>query len=42
MIYAGKGDWGDFNGREIDGRVVLLDFSSGANWLNAALLARAP
>ena len=38
MIYAGKGDWGDFNGREIDGRVVLLDFSSGANWLNAALL----
>lgn len=38
MIYAGRGEWRDFNGRPVEGRVVLLDFTSGANWLNAALL----
>lgn len=38
MIYAGRGDWADFNGRVVAGRVVLMDFVSGANWLNAALL----
>ena len=32
-IWAGRGDWGDFNGRKVAGRVVLLDFDSSSNWL---------
>ena len=27
MIYGGEGDWSDYNGRELDGRIVLLAVS---------------
>ena len=37
-IWGGDGDWGDFNGREVAGRVVVLDFASGDAWLKAASL----
>ena len=37
-IWGGDGDWGDFNGQEVAGRVVVLDFASGDNWLKAASL----
>ena len=37
-IWGGDGDWGDFNGREVAGRVVVLDFASRDAWLKAASL----
>ena len=37
-IWGGDGDWGDFNGREVAGRVVVLDFASEDAWLKAASL----
>ena len=37
-IWGGRGDWADFNGREVVGRVVVLDFDSEQNWLKAAEL----
>ena len=37
-IWGGDGDWGDFNGQEVAGRVVVLDFASGDAWLKAASL----
>ncbi len=37
-IWGGDGDWGDFNGQVVAGRVVVLDFASGDNWLKAASL----
>ena len=42
MIYGGNGDWTDFDGKELDGRIVLLEFNSEDRWLHAgALGARA-
>ena len=42
MIYGGHGDWTDFDGQEVDGRIVLLEFNSEDRWLHAgALGARA-
>ena len=38
LIYAGRGELREFNGLQVAGRIVLLEFNSGANWLNAALL----
>jgi hypothetical protein len=38
LVYAAKGDLSSFNGREINGTIVLMDFESGSNWLNAAKL----
>lgn len=38
LIYAGKGELHEFNGMDVLGAVVLLDFHSGRNWLNAASL----
>lgn len=38
LIYVGKGELGDFNGLEVVGSIVLMDFDSGRNWLNAASL----
>ena len=32
------GDWKDFNGKTIKDAVVFMDFNSGSNWLNAAML----
>ena len=40
-IWGGDGDWGDFNGQEVAGRVVVLDFASGDAWLKAASLGAA-
>ena len=37
-IWGDDGDWGDFNGQEVAGRVVVLDFASGDAWLKAASL----
>ena len=38
LIYVGDGSLSQFNGYEVDGSVVLMDFNSGENWLNAAKL----
>ncbi len=38
LIYAGRGEYKDYNGCEIEGSVVALDFNSGSNWLKAAEL----
>ncbi len=38
LIYAGKGEYRDYNGCEIEGSIVALDFNSGNNWLKAAEL----
>ena len=42
MIYGGNGDWTDFDGKEMEGRIVLMEFNSEDRWLHAgALGARA-
>ncbi|GAB4340359.1 MAG: hypothetical protein Kow0089_13930 [Desulfobulbaceae bacterium] len=41
LVYAGRGEPADFNGSEIVGAIVLLEFDSGRNWLNAASLGAA-
>ena len=38
LIDAGGGDFADVDGQEVEGAVVLMDFNSGDNWLNAAYL----
>ena len=38
LYYVGKGDFKDFNGKQIDGNFVLMDFNTSTNWLNAAEL----
>ena len=38
MIYGGDGEWKEYAGRELDGRVVLLEFNSWSRWLQAASL----
>lgn len=38
MIYGGEGEWADYAGVELDGRVVLLEFNSWNHWLQAASL----
>lgn len=38
LLYAGSGRFGDFNGKHVDGAIVLMDFNTGSNWLNAAML----
>ncbi|WP_051309227.1 FtsX-like permease family protein [Desulfogranum japonicum] len=38
LLYVGKGELRDFNGLDIRGSIVLMDFDSGTNWLNAANL----
>jgi ABC-type antimicrobial peptide transport system permease subunit len=38
LIYVGKGDLKDFDGKDVDGSIVLMDYESGDNWLNAAKL----
>ena len=37
-IWGGRGDWAHYNGMEVAGRVVVLDFAGGDNWLKAAAL----
>ena len=42
MIYGGNGEWTDFDGKHIEGNIVLLEFNSEDRWLHAgALGARA-
>lgn len=38
LIYAGRGELADFSGREVRGAIVLMEFDSSKNWLNAASL----
>ncbi len=36
LIYVGKGEMKDFDGKEISGSIVLMDYESEDNWLTAA------
>ena len=38
LIYAGNGLLGSFNGKKVEGSIVLVDFNSGTDWLNAPRL----
>jgi hypothetical protein len=38
LIYGGEGDLSAFNGKKIQGSVVLMDLNCGTKWLNAARL----
>jgi hypothetical protein len=38
MFYGGEGEWADYNGYELDGRVVLLEYNTWSRWLQAASL----
>jgi hypothetical protein len=38
LVYARAGEWGDFNGKEVNGSIVMLDFNSQNHWLRAAEL----
>ncbi|MEM3789999.1 MAG: FtsX-like permease family protein [Thermoproteota archaeon] len=38
LIYVGKGNLSDFDGKDVFGSIVLMDYDSGSNWLNAAKL----
>jgi len=38
VIYGGNGELSEFSGKELVGSIVLLNFSCGTNWLNAARL----
>jgi len=36
MVYGGVGRPKDYNGKKIEGAIVVLDFNSGLNWITAA------
>ncbi|MEM2198901.1 MAG: FtsX-like permease family protein [Nitrososphaerota archaeon] len=38
LIYVGRGGLEDFDGKDVAGSIVLMDYTSGSNWLNAARL----
>ncbi|MBM4083703.1 MAG: M28 family peptidase, partial [Planctomycetes bacterium] len=38
LVYGGKGEFIDFTGQEIMGSIVLLDFDSADNYVNARML----
>ncbi len=38
LIYAGNGQLSAFNGKVVEGSIVLVDFNSGSEWLNAPRL----
>jgi hypothetical protein len=38
LIYVGRGELEDFDGKDVVGSIVLMDYTSGSNWLNAAKL----
>jgi hypothetical protein len=38
LIYASKGELQSFNGQDIIGSIVMLDFDCGREWFNAPLL----
>ncbi len=35
LVYGGDGELADFNGQDVDGQIILMEFDSGMNWLNA-------
>ncbi len=41
VIYVGQGNLSDFNGKEVKDAIVLMDFSTGQNWLHVPLLGAA-
>lgn len=38
LVYCGDGEWRDFDGKKINGSIVLLEFNSRDNWLKASEL----
>jgi hypothetical protein len=38
LVYVGRGELADFNGKKIEGSIILMEFDSGRNWMNAASL----
>ncbi|MBC8143647.1 MAG: M28 family peptidase, partial [Armatimonadetes bacterium] len=38
LIYAGNGSLSALNGKDVDGSIVLVDFNSGLEWMNAPRL----
>jgi hypothetical protein len=38
LIDGGRGEFADFNGKEVEGSAVLMAFNSWNNWMNASLL----
>ena len=38
LLWGGSGEMAAFNGHAVEGAVVLMDFNSWNNWLNAAML----
>ncbi len=38
LIYAGKGNLKDVEGKDLKGNIIVMDFDSGSNWLNFAML----
>lgn len=38
LVYVGHGDVEDYDGVEISGNIVLMEFDSGTNWITAANL----
>ncbi len=38
LIYVGSGRLSDFDGKSVEKSLVLMDFNTGQNWLNAPLL----
>lgn len=38
LIYVGRGELTDFDGKEVENSIVLMDFDSGKNWMIAAKL----
>lgn len=41
LLYVGHGEFGDFNGKEVRGAIVIMEFASLKNWQNAASLGAA-
>jgi hypothetical protein len=38
IFYVGKGSLSDFDGRNVEGSIVIMDYNSQSNWINAAKL----
>jgi hypothetical protein len=38
LVYVGRGDLHDLNGKAIEGGIILMEFDSGKNWLHVANL----
>ncbi len=41
VIYVGAGTLSDFNAKDVQGAIVLMDFNTQQNWINAPLLGAA-